>query len=209
MQKIFYQFRIRIYVMLTLLSMGGVTQAMEQKDADEGFKILHESGITGKGMKVCIIEEGCHANHPVYHSVKEKMEFVSVSRTTRPVEGFEDNSCRRYPPLNKRSVENIDHYEGPYNNHGTYIAGILVGTPQHHESRLFSGGIVPDAHLQVISVSSVYLSGCWGMRGKKIYGTALYRFIDADTNRQLDIEANQDFDFEAEEFYPGNGIGGG
>jgi|GEM_PF-5844100 len=169
-------------------------QTMEQNLND--FSKLHEKGITGKGTKVCVIEKGCCTDHPAFQEVNDQLKFIDVGHTSKPIDGFQDCSRRRYPEANDKDSVILTGKNDLRTEHGTHVGALIVSKPQKYEgSPFFPGGAAPDALMILIATSNVRLHECWQKPGFTHFGTALYSFKDADDRESDTSKLKKDFYF--------------
>ena len=111
---------------------------------------LHEEGITGKGIKVGILDTGMDYNHPdLKDAYKGGYDFVNNDQD--PMETtFEDWKKSGQPELNNGSAY--------YTEHGTHVAGIIGGRGVAH-SEYKTIGAAPEADLYAYRVLGPYGGG--------------------------------------------------
>lgn len=87
-----------------------------------GVQLAHESGVTGKGVIVGVLDTGCDADHIEFRSKKVDFRYVPLNSVTDAV----------------RAVRGFD-----VDGHGTHVCGIIAGE---------NLGVAPDVELLVASV---------------------------------------------------------
>lgn len=120
--------------------------------AQIGVNKLHTEGITGKGIKVGVIDTGIDYNHPDLKDV-----FVSgydfVNKDSDPMETtYEDWKKSGWPELNPITKESY------YSSHGTHVSGIIAGTGKN-SSDFAIEGVAPQVQLYGYKVLGPYGSG--------------------------------------------------
>lgn len=114
-----------------------------------GLDKLHNEGITGKGIKIGVLDTGIDYNHPdLKDAFKGGYDFVDNDND--PMETtYEDWVEAGMPPNNGH----------PYNtDHGTHVSGIIAGQ-QKNDAKFTTKGVAPDADLYVYRVLGPYGSG--------------------------------------------------
>ena len=113
-----------------------------------GADKLHDIGITGKGIKVAVIDTGVNRNHPMMNGAVSKQ--INIAK--------------------KNGAENADTNDG--NGHGTHVATILAGreviaTPKITGKKTRMVGVAPEAEIIGIKVLDDSGSGqtSWIMEG--------------------------------------------
>ncbi|QED48062.1 S8 family serine peptidase [Cytobacillus dafuensis] len=115
-----------------------------------GVDKLHAEGITGKGVKVGVIDSGVDYNHPdLKDAFKGGYDFVDNDND--PMETtYEDWKKSVDPEFNN----GISYYT----EHGTHVSGIIVGQAKN-DSEVSVKGVAPDADLYAYRVLGPYGSG--------------------------------------------------
>jgi len=115
-----------------------------------GVDKLHAEGITGKGVKVGIIDTGVDYNHPdLKDAFKGGYDFVDNDND--PME-------TTYADWKKSVDPEFNSGIPYYTEHGTHVSGIIVGQAKN-DSEVSVKGVAPDADLYVYRVLGPYGSG--------------------------------------------------
>ncbi|MBX9975074.1 S8 family serine peptidase [Cytobacillus firmus] len=111
---------------------------------------LHKEGLTGKGVKIGVIDTGVDYNHPdLKNAFKGGYDFVDNDED--PMETtYEDWKKSGYPEVNAGSSY--------YTEHGTHVSGTIVGQAVN-DSDYKVIGVAPDVELNVYRVLGPYGSG--------------------------------------------------
>jgi subtilisin family serine protease len=117
-----------------------------------GAEKLHEEGITGKGIKVGVIDTGIDYTHPdlkdVYHG-----GYDLVNNDSDPMESsYDDWKTSGQPEFNPTTKEPW------YTAHGTHVSGIIAGTGKNHSDFAITG-VAPDVQLYGYKVLGPYGTG--------------------------------------------------
>ena len=127
-----------------------------------GADILNESGFTGKGMRIAILDTGILETHPSFQAMDESR--LSDPMTRESVEEIWDtlNAAQRTNMLNVSYKSNKIPFAFNYENgtfdvgnlyagsdHGTHVAGISAANPTEGSP---VKGMAPDAQLVVMQV---------------------------------------------------------
>ncbi|MFJ7628931.1 S8 family serine peptidase [Streptomyces sp. NPDC097595] len=126
---------------------GGVTGAAQD---DDGVARLHAEGITGKGVKVGIIDTGIDYHHPdLKAAYKGGYDFVDDDAD--PMETtYADWKASGQAETNQGSAY--------YTEHGTHVAGIVAGRGDTAQERA-AHGVAPGASVYAYRVLGPYGSG--------------------------------------------------
>ncbi|REE78568.1 peptidase Vpr [Paenibacillus taihuensis] len=153
------------------------TDAVQQLDAPSadntiplnGIYDLHAAGITGKGIKVGVLDTGIDYNHPdltdAYKGYRagEGVDPKSVDPTT--VKGWDevDNDA---DPMETTYADwqasGMDEHQGDgtyYTYHGTHVSGTIAGRAKNSATDAPALGVAPEADLYVYRVLGPYGSG--------------------------------------------------
>ncbi|NWQ43373.1 S8 family serine peptidase [Bacillus sp. EB106-08-02-XG196] len=115
-----------------------------------GVDKLHAEGITGKGVKVGVIDSGVDYNHPdLKDAFKGGYDFVDNDND--PME-------TTYADWKKSVDPEFNSGISYYTEHGTHVSGIIVGQAKN-DSEVSVKGVAPDADLYVYRVLGPYGSG--------------------------------------------------
>ncbi|WP_088070652.1 S8 family serine peptidase [Gottfriedia luciferensis] len=111
---------------------------------------LHKEGITGKGIKVGVLDTGIDYNHPdLKDAFKGGYDFVN--NDSDPMETtYKDWQASKQPEMNGSSQY--------YTAHGTHVSGTIVGQNKN-DSEVSVEGVAPDADLYMYRVLGPYGSG--------------------------------------------------
>ncbi|PEJ58393.1 hypothetical protein CN692_08960 [Bacillus sp. AFS002410] len=111
---------------------------------------LHKEGVTGKGVKVGVLDTGIDYNHP---DLKEAFKggYDFVDNDNDPMEAtYKDWQTSNQPESNGSSSY--------YTEHGTHVSGTIVGQNKG-ENGVSVEGVAPDADLYMYRVLGSYGSG--------------------------------------------------
>ncbi|MFP7298779.1 S8 family serine peptidase [Neobacillus niacini] len=116
-----------------------------------GIQQLHEEGVTGKGIKVGVIDTGIDYNHPdLKEAYKGGYDFVDDD--SDPMEATYQNwKDSNWPEYSS----NGNTY---YTLHGTHVAGIIAGKGTN-SSEFATTGVAPEADLYAYRVLGPYGTG--------------------------------------------------
>ncbi|MFB7140755.1 S8 family serine peptidase [Gottfriedia sp. NPDC056225] len=135
-----------------------------------GINKLHDEGITGKGIKVGVIDTGIDYNHPdltdAYKGYRAQPGVDPKSISPSSVKGwdFVDNDAdpmeTTYDDWKKSGLAEVDSLSGStyYTEHGTHVSGIIAGRGKNNTDYAVTG-VAPDADLYVYRVLGKYGSG--------------------------------------------------
>ncbi|PGM56970.1 S8 family serine peptidase [Bacillus sp. AFS053548] len=131
------------------LSSSTLTQDnIEQIGADK----LHKEGITGKGIKVGVIDTGIDYTHPDLKDVY-KGGYDFVNNDSDPMETtYQDFLKSGQPQFNPLSGASY------WTDHGTHVSGIIAGTGKNNSDFAITG-VAPDVELYGYKVLGPYGSG--------------------------------------------------
>lgn len=117
-----------------------------------GANKLHKEGITGKGIKVGVVDTGIDYTHPDLKDVY-KGGYDLVNNDSDPMESsYEDWKKSGQSELNPTSGEPW------YTAHGTHVSGIIAGTG-NNESDFAITGVAPEVELYGYKVLGPYGTG--------------------------------------------------
>ncbi|WP_179865642.1 S8 family serine peptidase [Bacillus sp. AFS017336] len=135
-----------------------------------GINKLHDEGITGKGIKVGVIDTGIDYNHPdltdAYKGYRAQPGVDPKSISPSSVKGwdFVDNDAdpmeTTYDDWKKSGLAEVDSSTGStfYTEHGTHVSGIIAGRGKNNTDYAVTG-VAPDADLYVYRVLGKFGSG--------------------------------------------------
>ncbi|MGD6853892.1 S8 family serine peptidase [Bacillus infantis] len=117
-----------------------------------GVDQLHQEGLTGKGVKVGVIDTGIDYNHPdLKDAYKGGYDFVDNDND--PMEtSYDDWEKSGYAEINPLTGATY------YTQHGTHVAGIIAGQGEN-ETDYAVTGVAPDADIYAYRVLGPYGSG--------------------------------------------------
>ncbi|HHD2753998.1 TPA: S8 family serine peptidase [Clostridium perfringens] len=151
----------------------GITNRPEGKMADSvphiGVDDLHKENVTGKGVKVGVLDTGIDYNHPdltnAYkgfraeqgnsnsQNIDDVMGWDFISGDADPMETtYEDWQESGEPEFDSRG-------NAYYTAHGTHVSGTIAGTADNTENKMAVKGIAPDVELYGYRVLGKYGSG--------------------------------------------------
>lgn len=116
-----------------------------------GVDKLHNEGITGKGVKVGVIDTGIDYTHPDLKDVY-KGGYDLVDNDNDPMETTYDDWKKSGRP---EVDQNLSFY---YTNHGTHVSGTIAGQAEN-TSGVAVKGIAPDAEVYGYRVLGPYGTG--------------------------------------------------
>ncbi|MGG4508133.1 S8 family serine peptidase [Heyndrickxia sporothermodurans] len=127
---------------------SGSADSNQQIGADK----LHEEKVTGKGIKVGVIDTGVDYNHPdLKNAYKGGYDFVD--NDSDPMETtYEDWKKTQYPEVDPSSGSTY------YTSHGTHVSGTVAGQKKNHVDYAVEG-VAPESDLYVYRVLGPYGSG--------------------------------------------------
>ena len=129
-----------------------------------GADVVNETGFTGKGMKIAILDTGIVVNHPSFAALPED-KLTEDSMTQESVDAIWDTLNASQTYFRNSSYYNsklpfIFNYDGlnfdvshatAGHDHGTHVAGIAAANKTDSTSVV---GVAPDAQLVVMQVFS-------------------------------------------------------
>ncbi|QKE72149.1 S8 family serine peptidase [Arthrobacter citreus] len=111
---------------------------------------LHEEGITGKNIKIGVIDTGIDYNHPdLKDAYKGGYDFVDNDND--PME----TTYNQWKTSKKAEIVNGSTY---YTEHGTHVSGTIAGRAKNNSEYKVTG-VAPDSDLYVYRVLGPYGSG--------------------------------------------------
>ncbi|MFI1248018.1 S8 family serine peptidase [Streptomyces anulatus] len=122
----------------------------QTEGADDGVARLHAEGITGKGVKVGIIDTGIDYRHPDLENVYEG-GYDFVDDDTDPME-------TTYEDWKESGQAETSQGSKYYTEHGTHVAGIIAGQGAESKARA-AHGVAPGASVHAYRVLGPYGSG--------------------------------------------------
>lgn len=119
---------------------------------DIGVDRLHKEGITGKGIKVGIIDTGIDYTHP---DLKDNYKggWDCIDEDNDPMETtYEDWKKSGEPEFSPNG-------SAYYTSHGTHVSGTVAGTQKNSQSEFSIKGVAPDVELYAYRTLGKYGSG--------------------------------------------------
>lgn len=130
----------------TYSSPGAAVESIPYLKVDK----LHQEGITGKGIKVGVIDTGIDYNHPDLKKVyKGGYDLVDMDNDPMETTYSDWQAAEFYPEVINNSTY--------YTSHGTHVAGTIAG--QSSNSEISVKGVAPDVDLYAYRVLGPYGSG--------------------------------------------------
>ncbi|MEG2018057.1 MAG: S8 family serine peptidase [Clostridium sp.] len=122
-------------------SVDGSSSRMVTSTPLIGVDKLREEGITGKGIKVGILDTGIDYNHPDLKDNYKEGGYDFVDKDNDPMETtYEDWR-------ESESPEKDDNGNSYYTYHGTHVSGTIGASGNNSESEFAVTGIAPEAEL--------------------------------------------------------------
>ncbi|MBL5812466.1 S8 family serine peptidase [Bacillus sporothermodurans] len=127
---------------------SGSADSNQQIGADK----LHDENVTGKGIKVGVIDTGVDYNHPdLKNAYKGGYDFVD--NDSDPMEAtYDDWKKSGYPEVNPATGSTY------YTSHGTHVSGTIAGQKKNQVDYAVEG-VAPESYLYVYRVLGPYGSG--------------------------------------------------
>ncbi|QQZ07754.1 S8 family serine peptidase [Heyndrickxia vini] len=146
---------------------SGSADSNQQIGADK----LHDEKVTGKGIKVGVIDTGVDYNHPdLKDAYKGGYDFVD--NDSDPMETtYADWKETQYPEVDPSSGSTY------YTSHGTHVSGTIAGQKKNHVDYAVEG-VAPESDLYVYRVLGPYGSG---------YTDAVLAGIDKAVEDDMDV----------------------
>lgn len=129
-----------------------------------GANVLNESGYTGKGMRIAILDTGIKVDHPSFGALSEDKlddpmtrESVEAVWSELNASDISNKLCKAY--YNTKIPYVFNYVNGTFDvantfagsDHGTHVAGIAAANATADSSVI---GVAPDAQLIVMQVFS-------------------------------------------------------
>ncbi|MCL2013571.1 MAG: S8 family serine peptidase [Oscillospiraceae bacterium] len=124
---------------------------------------IHQAGITGKGVNVCVIDTGIDYNHPDFAgSYKGGKNYVNpgidyaretVDDPDGPMETTYDQWKASGRPLLNQNNERF------YMTHGTVVSGPVAASANHDNGTIRALGMAPESNLYAARVVGPYGAG--------------------------------------------------
>ncbi|NQD68941.1 S8 family serine peptidase, partial [Bacillus haikouensis] len=129
----------------------GISTRMADSNPYLGIDRLHEEGLTGKGLKIGVIDTGIDYNHPdLREAYKGGFDFVDNDED--PMETtYQDWKNAKFKP-------EFSMGHSYYTEHGTHVSGIIAGQGTN-DSDYTTKGVAPDADIYGYRVLGPYGSG--------------------------------------------------
>ncbi len=143
---------------------GGMKESREILKTVE----LNEMGITGKNVKVCVLDTGIDYNHPdLKDAFKGGHDYIgnyngvtvtTVNEDDNPMETTYEDWQAAYT-ADSRAVEVNARGNEYYTSHGTHVSGTVAARGKNTTSHYNTLGVAPEADLYVYRVLGPYGSG--------------------------------------------------
>lgn len=115
-----------------------------------GVDKLRKEGITGKGIKVGVLDTGIDYNHPDLKENYRPGGYDYVNNDEDPMETTYDDWSKSGEP------EKDDWGNNYYTSHGTHVSGTIGANGKNSESEFAVTGIAPDVELYAYKVLGPY-----------------------------------------------------
>ena len=148
---------------------GGTAETKsEASETFPGVNKLHNEGLTGKGIKVGVIDTGIDYNHPdltdAYKGYRTQKGVDPKTSNPSSVKGwdFVDNDAdpmeTTYEDWKKSGRGEFVDGSAFYTEHGTHVAGIIAGRGKNNTDYAVTG-VAPDAEVYAYRVLGPWGSG--------------------------------------------------
>ncbi|WP_249599221.1 S8 family serine peptidase [Peribacillus frigoritolerans] len=147
---------------------GTADTKSEASETFPGVSKLHNEGLTGKGIKVGVIDTGIDYNHPdltdAYKGYRTQKGDDPKTSNPSSVKGwdFVDNDAdpmeTTYEDWKKSGRGEFVDGSAYYTEHGTHVAGIIAGRGKNNTDYAVTG-VAPDAEVYAYRVLGPWGSG--------------------------------------------------
>lgn len=111
---------------------------------------LRSEGITGKGIKVGVLDTGIDYNHPDLKENYKEGGYDYVNNDNDPMETTYEDWVKSKQP------EKDDYGTSYYTSHGTHVSGTIGANGNNSESEFAVTGIAPEAEIYAYKVLGPY-----------------------------------------------------
>lgn len=151
----------------------GITNKPEGKMADSiphiGVDELHTENVTGKGVKVGVLDTGIDYNHPDLTNVYKGFRAEDGDANSQDMDnvigwdfigGDADPMETTYEDWQESGEPEFDSRGNAYYTaHGTHVSGTIAGQAENTENKMAVKGVAPDVELYSYRVLGKYGSG--------------------------------------------------